>query len=164
MSEKCPWDGGYGSFRLWLSRDPRLSLTSLGTVNSPVSQGDRYSVSATCRSSPIIIVAGALLAGLWFVPTAHVTADFMTPTAATRSGASGASTASGTSAGSAVARGPRPSASGASAASVADGRAEERPAGGAESTTLYLIGGTLFLGCGAGFVARSTRRERSAGA
>lgn len=33
---------------------------------------------------------------------------------------------------------------------------------GSPNTTPYLVGGTLFLGLGAGFVAYSVRRERTA--
>lgn len=105
--------------------------------------------SAARRSLPTAVAAGALLAGLWFVPTTHPTADLMTPAATARSSApahhgSVASTASAT-----------------SAATVTGARSEARAVhGGRVDTTPYLVGGVLALGLGAA-AAYAMRRTRT---
>ncbi|MEU1021383.1 LPXTG cell wall anchor domain-containing protein [Streptomyces sp. NPDC005904] len=95
--------------------------------------------------------AGALLGALWFVPSANAT-----PTPAHES-----------------AQGERPAASPArpheATTTTASTTATTTAAGtladtGAFDTTPYVIGGTAFLGLGAGFVAYSVRRERTGGA
>ncbi len=91
--------------------------------------------------------AGALLGALWFVPSANAT-----PTPAHEN-----------------AQGERPAASPArpheatttTATTTATGTLADT---GAFDTTPYVIGGTAFLGLGAGFVAYSVRRERTGGA
>lgn len=109
------------------------------------------------RSLLTATAAGALLAALWFIPTAHATADRMTPAADARSGAT------------AVVQGhaDAPPEQGTAtlttseAADTGTGAAERRltDTGDAE-TTLYLFGGTAVLGLGAGFVAYSVRQGR----
>ncbi|MFI1471965.1 hypothetical protein [Streptomyces wuyuanensis] len=116
--------------------------------------------------------AGSLLCALWFVPSANATGDTESgqPDRA-RSGASASGAAGGARAS---------AAHGVLAASAAGGAADtpapdavragaEHPQGGAQDLTLadtgsvdttpYLVGGTLFLGVGAGFVSYAARRS-----
>ncbi|POX49938.1 hypothetical protein C3488_15825 [Streptomyces sp. Ru72] len=86
--------------------------------------------------------AGTLLGALWFVPSANATQNtpesprIATSTTADRTAAAATDT------------------NGATAhTQLADT--------GSVDTTPYVIGGTLFLGLGAGFVAYSVRRERT---
>ncbi|QEV19851.1 LPXTG cell wall anchor domain-containing protein [Streptomyces alboniger] len=85
--------------------------------------------------------AGALLGALWFVPSANAT-----------------STGSHESA-----RDDRPATSAAPHHETTASTGRLADTGGFD-TTPYVIGGTAFLGLGAGFVAYSVRRERSAAA
>ncbi|MCX5376307.1 hypothetical protein [Streptomyces sp. NBC_00091] len=104
---------------------------------------------------PLLTALGAttLLAALWFVPSANATAPGQpagttgAPAAANTGTVSGTGTGTGTIA----------------------GVAEERPATvtvlsladtGSVDTTPYVLGGTLCLGLGAGFVTFSVRRSR----
>lgn len=107
---------------------------------------------------PMLTALGAttLLAALWFVPSANATA----PGAA--EGGPGAPAAGPA--------GPRPGA-GAAAPRAGSARAAgsaEGPAPlsladtGSADTTPYVLGGTLCLGLGAGFVTFSVRRSRPA--
>lgn len=102
------------------------------------------------RSLLTATAAGALLGALWFVPSANASATFRSPEApeaprvvhteqrrATLSSEQTATTA---------------------AATASEDRLADTGAG--VDTTPYLIGGTAFLGLGAGFVAYSVRRER----
>ncbi|GGZ93931.1 hypothetical protein ACFOOM_29465 [Streptomyces echinoruber] len=97
--------------------------------------------------------AGTLLCALWFVPSAHATVDQQAPqqrraepSATATTQARAASTTTGTVAG---------TVSGTAA------RAERELADtGSVDTTPYVVGGTLFLTVGAGFVVYSVRRER----
>ncbi|MFF4184694.1 LPXTG cell wall anchor domain-containing protein [Streptomyces sp. NPDC001691] len=79
--------------------------------------------------------AGTLLCALWFVPSANAT-DEQRPSA--------------TPAHSAYRAAPAPS----------EGPVALADTGGA-NTSPYLVGGTLFLGLGAGFVTYSVRRSRT---
>ncbi|WP_255951297.1 hypothetical protein [Streptomyces odontomachi] len=118
-------------------------------------------MSAARRSLPPAIAAGALLAGLWFVPTTHATAGLMAPAATAHSGAperhgsaasdpSAASTASDAS-----------DASDASAATATGAGNAARPArDDAADSTRYVVGGVLVLGLGAG-VTYARRRGRT---
>ncbi|MDI9887769.1 hypothetical protein QMZ92_26220 [Streptomyces sp. HNM0645] len=111
--------------------------------------------------------AGSLLCALWFVPSANATADG--EQGSPDRGRSGDSA-------SAVAYGsrdtaPTPGTVGAGGAGASDGvtAGAEDPQGGAQGlsladtgsvdTTPYLVGGTLFLGVGAGFVSYAARRS-----
>jgi len=92
--------------------------------------------------------AGTLLGALWFVPSANATQDEPTPspsastiTTTTTSGVQ-ASTESGTESGE-------------------DQDHTQLADTGSVDTTPYVIGGTLFLGLGAGFITYSVRRERT---
>lgn len=145
MSQKYSWRAAYGPEGARLSRDPRLSLASPHTANSQAPQGDRYFVSAARRSTSTArrtlltaTAAGTLLGALWFVPSAHATQE-----------APGQQTA-------------------ASVQTSTDGNTGMDSAGtdtqladtGSVNTTPYVVGGTLFLCLGAGFVTYSVRRER----
>ncbi|MEU6704387.1 hypothetical protein [Streptomyces wuyuanensis] len=125
--------------------------------------------------------AGSLLCALWFVPSANATGDTGSGQPdRTRSGASASGPADRARDG--VADGARDTAAadGVLAASAAGGAADtpapdavpagaEDPQGGAQDlsladtgsvdTTPYLVGGTLFLGVGAGFVSYAARRS-----
>ncbi|MFD9359300.1 hypothetical protein [Streptomyces sp. NPDC060031] len=92
--------------------------------------------------------ATTLLAVLWFVPSANATAPGHAKDA---SGASAASGLSAQGAGSAEVTEV------ASAAEVSLGLADT----GGVDTTPYVLGGTLCLGLGAGFVTFSVRRSRA---
>lgn len=124
-------------------------------------------MSSARRSLLTATAAGTLLGALWFVPSAHASADqpelrrAQTPKATTTASpqatqqarALSASTAT-TSADTVSTDGTTPSedASDAAGAALADT--------GSIDTTPYVVGGTLFLGVGAGFVVYSVRRER----
>jgi hypothetical protein len=82
--------------------------------------------------------AGTLLGALWFVPSANATQE-----------APGQQTSTSA----------RSSADG-SAASDSYGTGTRLADTGSVDTTPYVVGGTLFLGLGAGFVTYSVRRER----
>lgn len=91
------------------------------------------------RSTLTALGATSLLAVLWFVPSANATAPEHADAA------SGAPAAANAQVQAAPATGP--------ALALAD-------TGGVD-TTPYLLGGTLFLGVGAGFVTFSVRRSRA---
>jgi hypothetical protein len=110
-------------------------------------------VSAARRSLLTATAAGTLLGALWFVPSANATADKAvsevqrgTSTATIRAEGAQSTASSGTSLG-------------ASSAEESDDGVRLADTGGVD-TTPYVIGGTLFLGLGAGFVAYSVRRGR----
>ncbi|MFD6417789.1 LAETG motif-containing sortase-dependent surface protein [Streptomyces sp. NPDC060194] len=110
--------------------------------------------------------AGALLCGLWFVPTANATGENDAPGGSQKLNSS--TTARDTAARDTTAAANR------SADRGAPGAAEERttdaaPASelrlaetGGVDTTPYVVGGTAFLTVGAGFVALSARQQRRA--
>ncbi|MGY4992944.1 hypothetical protein [Streptomyces sp. 900105245] len=99
--------------------------------------------------------AGTLLCALWFVPSANASQD---------SSARGATTQSVTDY---AAIPVTQQARAVSAASTDSGQETQESADGTEladtgspDTTPYVVGGTLFLSVGAGFVIYSVRRER----
>ncbi|WP_369213725.1 LPXTG cell wall anchor domain-containing protein [Streptomyces flavofungini] len=92
------------------------------------------------RSLLTATAAGALLGALWFVPSANATSPSSGDAPQVR-------------------HAEQQSAS-APAAHGSTGRLADT---GGFDTTPYVIGGTAFLGLGAGFVAFSVRRERTAG-
>jgi len=98
----------------------------------------RRSTSTTRRTLLTATAAGTLLGALWFVPSANATQD----TSRDRTSVSLNTSTQTDSGEDATAAGTR----------LADT--------GAVNTTPYVIGGTLFLCLGAGFVAYSVRRER----
>jgi LPXTG-motif cell wall-anchored protein len=96
--------------------------------------------------------AGTLLGALWFVPSANATGDgtaeHRTQTATT--------TALQTKAGDEAKAEAEASEESAAEAAVRTQLADT----GSFDTTPYVVGGTLFLSLGAGFVVYSVRRER----
>ncbi|CAM5266764.1 LPXTG cell wall anchor domain-containing protein OS=Streptomyces alboniger OX=132473 GN=CP975_22140 PE=4 SV=1 [Streptomyces alboniger] len=94
------------------------------------------------RSLLTATAAGALLGALWFVPSANATSP-SSPAGTTQDRHTAPSSHSDPTAHSGTAR-------------LADT--------GGFDTTPYVVGGTAFLGLGAGFVAYSVRRERTGGA
>ncbi|MGX1908723.1 LPXTG cell wall anchor domain-containing protein [Streptomyces phaeochromogenes] len=103
------------------------------------------------RSLLTATAAGTLLGALWFVPSANATGDgtaehrtqtTTTTTLQTKAGDEAEAEASEESAAEAAVR-----------TQLADT--------GSFDTTPYVVGGTLFLSLGAGFVVYSVRRERT---
>ncbi|MGW1889606.1 hypothetical protein ACWCP6_04990 [Streptomyces sp. NPDC002004] len=109
-------------------------------------------MSAARRSLLTATAAGTLLAALWFVPSADATPDLASAAARQVPTAGPADAA--------------PAVTGTDSAATADGTGSSDGTGladtGSIDTTPYLVGGTLFLGLGAGFVAYAARRERTA--
>ncbi|MFG2450683.1 hypothetical protein [Streptomyces sp. M41(2017)] len=112
-------------------------------------------MSAARRSLLTATAAGTLLGALWFVPSANATPDVSSP-----GGSAPASAPAGTAT-------PPPSdttpdtPSGTAQDTASDGTGPQLADTGAVNTTPYVVGGTVFLGLGAGFVAYSVRRERT---
>ncbi|MEU9304648.1 LPXTG cell wall anchor domain-containing protein [Streptomyces sp. NPDC048269] len=106
---------------------------------------------------PLLTALGAttLLAALWFVPSANATAPEQAP------GRSGVP-ASANSARTTTLTTTTLTATPAEAPSDARPEVVTLADTGSIDTTPYLLGGTLFLGVGAGFVAFSVRRSRTA--
>lgn len=104
------------------------------------------------RSLLTATAAGTLLGALWFVPSANATGDgtaeHRTQTATT--------TALQTKAGDEAKAKAEASEESAAEAAVRTQLADT----GSFDTTPYVVGGTLFLSLGAGFVVYSVRRER----
>ncbi|MEU6003617.1 MULTISPECIES: hypothetical protein [unclassified Streptomyces] len=98
------------------------------------------------RSLLTATAAGALLGALWFVPSANATATFRSPQAPESPQVVHTEQR----------RATPPSET--TAAAPTEDRLADTGAG--VDTTPYLIGGTAFLGLGAGFVAYSVRREQ----
>ncbi|MFE1751363.1 hypothetical protein [Streptomyces anandii] len=94
--------------------------------------------------------AGTLLGALWFVPSANATVE--TPARAAARAAS--TTTQVTEQGRAATTAEEPA-----SGTVTPGGTELADTGSVD-TTPYVVGGTLFLGLGAGFVVYSVRRER----
>ncbi|MFF3450413.1 hypothetical protein ACFYXJ_25110 [Streptomyces sp. NPDC002667] len=134
-------------------------------------------MSAARRSLLTATAAGTLLGALWFVPSANATQDVPTPTTAAPTSAPTVSATSPKSAGSddtgtralSGRSGTRPLSEGDGPRTLSGDDGTGTPSGGdgtrladtgAVDTTPYLVGGTLFLGLGAGFVTYSVRRER----
>ncbi|RII20924.1 hypothetical protein DSC45_02245 [Streptomyces sp. YIM 130001] len=90
--------------------------------------------------------AGSLLAALWFVPSANATADLEEQRVEQEQQARQAI------------HGQAESVEGTDTARADEPRLADT---GSVDTTPYLIGGTAFLGVGAGFVAHAVRRGRS---
>nr|WP_206439525.1 LPXTG cell wall anchor domain-containing protein [Streptomyces scabichelini] len=98
--------------------------------------------------------AGALLGALWFVPSANATGDKVAAEARAQqtSTITQAKAASSNSASTDET---------AQTNQTAQTDQTELADTGSFDTTPYVVGGTLFLGLGAGFVVYSVRRERS---
>ena len=89
--------------------------------------------------------AGTLLCALWFVPSANASQD-----ATARTGTSQGTATTVTQQAKALSE----------ATTEATGDATRLADTGSPDTTPYVVGGTLFLAVGAGFVVYSVRRER----
>ncbi|RSS54766.1 LPXTG cell wall anchor domain-containing protein [Streptomyces sp. WAC07061] len=121
---------------------------------------------------PLLTALGAttLLAALWFVPSANATAPGLSAGTSGAPAAANTGTVSDTTADDADdGDGDGGDTSDTGTGTIA-GATDERPAGitvlsladtGSIDTTPYVLGGTLCLGLGAGFVAFSVRRSRS---
>ncbi|MFG2193186.1 hypothetical protein [Streptomyces sp. NPDC048639] len=99
--------------------------------------------------------AGSLLCALWFVPSANATMDHGKAEAQTLTGTQNSSSAGSSESGPGL-PGPGTARAQGSAADL-DNLADT----GSVDTTPYLVGGTLFLGFGAGMVAVAARRSRT---
>ncbi|MFF6993529.1 hypothetical protein ACFY93_00990 [Streptomyces sp. NPDC008313] len=130
-------------------------------------------MSTARRSLLTATAAGALLGALWFVPSANATQDVPVQHTSNSTGTRTSLTAQtyrtgavdGTSTGD-LTESAGPADSGDTTGSAADvtdatGDGPRLADTGSVDTTPYVIGGTLFLGLGAGFVAYSVRRERT---
>ncbi|MFE4824173.1 MULTISPECIES: hypothetical protein [Streptomyces] len=124
-------------------------------------------MSAARRSLLTATAAGTLLGALWFVPSANATPEKPAQpsnmsTNTTSRTALQASTESGDTQSGAA------DASDAGANDTGSDTTGSQDSGtlladtGSVNTTPYVVGGTLFLGLGAGFVTYSVRRERTA--
>ncbi|MET9089870.1 LAETG motif-containing sortase-dependent surface protein [Streptomyces sp. NPDC004237] len=102
-------------------------------------------MSSARRSLLTATAAGTLLCALWFVPSANASQD-----ATARTGTSESTAATVTQQAKALSE----------ATSAATGDATRLADTGSPDTTPYVVGGTLFLAVGAGFVVYSVRRER----
>ncbi|MFE5144234.1 LPXTG cell wall anchor domain-containing protein [Streptomyces fagopyri] len=109
-------------------------------------------MSAARRSLLTATAAGTLLGALWFVPSANATPEHpVQHGSAPAADGTAATTATTTTAGRT------------DGAVTGLGDDQTRLADtGSVNTTPYVVGGTLFLGLGAGFVTYSVRRERTA--
>ncbi|MCZ7458377.1 hypothetical protein [Streptomyces sp. WMMC940] len=117
--------------------------------------------------------AGSLLCALWFVPSANATADGeQRQPDRSRSGHSASAVVDGTRDSDPAGGAPAVPDAGDAGDTPAPGgvpAGAEGPQGGAQGlsladtgsvdTTPYLVGGTLFLGVGAGFVSHAARRS-----
>ncbi|MFF4524985.1 hypothetical protein [Streptomyces bluensis] len=135
----------------------------------------RRSSSTARRTLLTATAAGTLLTALWFVPSANATQDgtedgtgqlkreLTTMSTGTTSGTTETSESAETTETSTDAV----TTSGTDAVTTTDSSRSTGPGTqladtGSVDTTPYLVGGTVFLGLGAGFVAYSLRRERMA--
>jgi hypothetical protein len=109
-------------------------------------------VSSARRPLLTATAAGTLLCALWFVPSANASQDPPAGETAPRS-VTAFSTAHVT---------QQAGAASAATSETAPRTADETELAdtGSPDTTPYVVGGTLFLGVGAGFVVYSVRRER----
>ncbi|WP_330306930.1 MULTISPECIES: hypothetical protein [unclassified Streptomyces] len=111
-------------------------------------------MSAARRSLLTATAAGTLLGALWFVPNANATQDEPSPSVSASASATTANTSTSATTTNAVQASTESSTeSGGDDTQLADT--------GSVDTTPYVVGGTLFLGLGAGFVTYSVRRERT---
>ncbi|WP_369248822.1 hypothetical protein [Streptomyces sp. R41] len=103
-------------------------------------------MSAARRSLLTATAAGTLLGALWFVPSANATQDEPIPSVSASTSATTTTNTVQTSA-----------ESGTESSEEHTQLADT----GSVDTTPYIVGGTLFLGLGAGFITYSVRRERT---
>ncbi|POX44911.1 hypothetical protein C3489_35435 [Streptomyces sp. Ru71] len=93
--------------------------------------------------------AATLLGALWFVPNANATSETQARAQETASGTSVAAD-TGVATGTSAFTGP----------AASNGAETQLADTGSFDTTPYVVGGTVFLSLGAGFVVYSVRRER----
>ncbi|MFF3907730.1 hypothetical protein ACFYZJ_17380 [Streptomyces sp. NPDC001848] len=105
----------------------------------------RRSSSTTRRTLLTATAAGTLLGALWFVPSANATQNTPESPRTATSTTTDRTTADTTD----------------TADATGTTAHTELADTGSVDTTPYVIGGTLFLGLGAGFVTYSVRRERT---
>ncbi|MFJ8358960.1 hypothetical protein [Streptomyces sp. NPDC093984] len=110
----------------------------------------RRSSSTTRRTLLTATAAGTLLGALWFVPSANATQNTPESPRIATSTTTDRTTTDTTSV---------TDTTGVTGATAHTQLADT----GSVDTTPYVIGGTLFLGLGAGFVTYSVRRERTEG-
>ncbi|MEU0255153.1 LAETG motif-containing sortase-dependent surface protein [Streptomyces sp. NPDC006184] len=103
--------------------------------------------------------AGTLLCALWFVPSANASQTAAEGKAAGTSAPARAPQARAVTAATTEATGSTGSTGTAVTARAAEAGTELADTGGPD-TTPYVVGGSLFLSVGAGFVVYSVRRER----
>jgi LPXTG-motif cell wall-anchored protein len=114
-------------------------------------------VSAARRSLLTATAAGTLLGALWFVPSANATQDVSTSSGpASSPGPVGTTSAPAGTTATPLSAGSDPAPD-----HEADGGGTRLADTGGIDTTPYLVGGTLSLALGAGFVTYSVRRERT---
>lgn len=113
-------------------------------------------MSSARRSLLTATAAATLLGALWFVPSANATSE---SPARAQSATNTTTTASTESTTTTRARAATEMA-GTAAAEAADATETQLADTGSFDTTPYVVGGTVFLSLGAGFVVYSVRRER----
>lgn len=110
-------------------------------------------MSSARRSLLTATAAATLLGALWFVPSANATSE---SPARAQSATNTTSTESTTTTRARAAA----EMAGTAAADAADATETQLADTGSFDTTPYVVGGTVFLSLGAGFVVYSVRRER----
>ncbi|MCX4410570.1 hypothetical protein ACFV8Z_19165 [Streptomyces sp. NPDC059837] len=124
-------------------------------------------MSAARRSLLTATAAGTLLGALWFVPSANATpekpvqASAMSTNTTSRTAVQASTESSDTQSGAADSSDAGANDTGADDTASNDSGTRLADTGSV-NTTPYVVGGTLFLGLGAGFVTYSVRRERAA--
>ncbi|MEW2251381.1 LPXTG cell wall anchor domain-containing protein [Streptomyces sp. NPDC006975] len=114
-------------------------------------------MSSARRSLLTATAAATLLGALWFVPSANATSE-SPARAQTTSAQAGVSARAGTTAADTASLSDAATVADTAAASGADDT--QLADTGSFDTTPYVVGGTVFLSLGAGFVVYSVRRER----
>ena len=114
-------------------------------------------MSAARRSLLTATAAGSLLGALWFVPSANAT-----PKEPVQQGSASTAAPSATATSTASPAATEPAATAEQAGTEPSDDHTRLADTGSVDTTPYVVGGTLFLGLGAGFVTYSARRERTA--
>ncbi|MFD5630959.1 MULTISPECIES: LPXTG cell wall anchor domain-containing protein [unclassified Streptomyces] len=112
-------------------------------------------MSAARRSLLTATAAGTLLGALWFVPSAKASQETPVGEVSAPASAPAAPSAAATTTTTEDGTATEPVAD-------SDGDQTQLADTGSIDTTPYVVGGTLFLGLGAGFVTYSVRRERTA--
>ncbi|MGW0080587.1 hypothetical protein [Streptomyces sp. NPDC003393] len=117
-------------------------------------------MSSARRTLLTATAAGTLLGALWFVPSANATDATARAVTSARSTAQVTQQGRAASAPVAARAVSEPAARTATQAHSPSSDGTELADTGSVDTTPYVVGGTLFLALGAGFVVYSVRRER----